>query len=91
MLRPWEFLAGQQIKLVRSKHPPVPAFAAQFWITAGELRMIASPVHAELPHDPVSLSPNVFTETSSPRPLMHAGPLSTLMVQQNCQFTAPVQ
>ena len=69
--------------------PPTPAFAAQLWITAGWLSAITSPVQPLLPHDPVSLSPKVFTDTPRPSPLMQSTPLSTLIVQQKVH--GPVQ
>jgi hypothetical protein len=50
-----------------------------------------SPPQPALPQEPVWLSLNGLKDTARLVPFVHAGPLSTLMVQQNCQFTAPTQ
>jgi hypothetical protein len=71
---------------------PVPAFTVQVApITAGGAGTIGSLLQPEPLQDPVWLSLNVSNVTDRLVPLTHAGPLNTLIVQQNCQFTAPLQ
>ena len=71
---------------------PVPAFTVQVApTTAGGAGTIGSLLHPEPLHDPVWLSLKVSKLTERLVPFTHAGPLNTLIVQQNCQFTEPLQ
>jgi hypothetical protein len=82
--------AGAEV-LQRFKLPPVPALIVQEAITAGGPGTMGSLLHPELLQDPVWLSLKVSKVTERLVPLTQAAPLSTLIVQQNCQLTAPLQ